>query len=169
MAVMNSIIAFKFLMHIGESLMHHLWENFPFTAFRRPFCCLCFFFTSLPISHAGVSHLPLYFKINMKIGFLDAKMNIHTPINTHAVCGCGYVLYALASIRFLVPVGICCVDLHTVLYILFFCSSFRPLLCSIRYPLTYSWLAASRPPYVVWLLNDDVFTWQINLPSFLWE
>lgn len=89
-----------------------------FSIYRFPstFLLSLFFFTSLPISHAGVSHLPLYFKINMKIGFLDAKMNIHTPINTHAVCGCGYVLCALASVRFLVPVGICCVDLHTVLY-----------------------------------------------------
>lgn len=127
---------------------------------------LSFFLPLLPESHSSVSHLPLYFKINMKIGFLDAKMNTHTyqhSLNTLTVCV--DTVYFLNSLQFgLVPVGICCVDLHAILYILFF--YFLP---SVRYPLTYSWLAASCPSYVVWLLNDDVFTWQINFQRFLWE
>lgn len=142
---------------------HLRYGHRPFNHCFDTFFSRLFFFCA---KHRSESHFLPYFKINMKIGFLDAKMNTHTyqhSLNTLTVCV--DTVYFLNSLQFgLVPVGICCVDLHAILYILFF--YFLP---SVRYPLTYSWLAASCPSYVVWLLNDDVFTWQINFQRFLWE
>lgn len=90
--------------HRGKTLMYTIYGKFSVHCLsaKPSTLLLSFFLPLLPESHSSVSHLPLYFKINMKIGFLDAKMNTHTyqhSLNTLTVCG--YCIFSeLASVWF---------------------------------------------------------------------